>query len=104
MFLDIFQAEAEVAALNRKVQMVEEDLERSEERATQAQQKLAEASHAADENTRYIFIFLKATLNIQYSLKSSRNYKKFFSLIMMVVYYSISSFNRFLVITITSLF
>lgn len=46
------QAESEVAALNRKVQLIEEDLERSEERLTTAQTKLAEASQAADESTR----------------------------------------------------
>lgn len=48
------QAETEVAALNRKVQMIEEDLERSEERSGQAQSKLAEASQAADEAKRSV--------------------------------------------------
>ena len=46
------QAESEVAALNRKVQMIEEDLERSEERSGTATTKLAEASQAADEANR----------------------------------------------------
>lgn len=50
-FLDR-QAESEVAALNRKVQMIEEDLERSEERSGTATTKLAEASQAADEANR----------------------------------------------------
>merc|ERR1711963_537203 len=45
-------AEGEVAALNRRIQLLEEDLERSEERLTTATQKLAEASHAADESER----------------------------------------------------
>lgn len=47
------QAEGEVAALNRRIQLLEEDLERSEERLATATQKLAEASHAADESERY---------------------------------------------------
>ena len=47
-----FQAEGEVAALNRRIQLLEEDLERSEERLSTATQKLAEASHAADESER----------------------------------------------------
>ena len=47
------QAEGEVAALNRRIQLLEEDLERSEERLATATQKLAEDSHAADESERY---------------------------------------------------
>jgi vacuolar-type H+-ATPase subunit I/STV1 len=47
-----FQAESEVASLNRRIQLLEEDLERSEERLTTASQKLAEASHAGDESER----------------------------------------------------
>merc|ERR1711990_436429 len=39
------EAEGEVAALNRRIQLLEEDLERSEERLATATQKLAEASH-----------------------------------------------------------
>ncbi|XP_065572935.1 tropomyosin isoform X6 [Artemia franciscana] len=46
------KAEAEVAGLNRRLQLVEEDLERSEERLLTASTKLAEASHAADESER----------------------------------------------------
>ena len=48
------QAEGEVAALNRRIQLLEEDLERSEERLATATQKLAEASHAADESERWV--------------------------------------------------
>jgi len=48
------EAEGEVAALNRRIQLLEEDLERSEERLATATQKLAEASHAADESERYV--------------------------------------------------
>merc|ERR1712142_366682 len=46
------EAEGEVAALNRRIQLLEEDLERSEECLATATQKLAEASHAADESER----------------------------------------------------
>merc|ERR1711962_698374 len=46
------EAEGEVAALNRRIQLLEEDLERSEERLATATQKLAEASHAADGSER----------------------------------------------------
>ena len=53
-----FQAEGEVAALNRRIQLLEEDLERSEERLATATQKLAEASHAADESERYDDFFM----------------------------------------------
>lgn len=51
------QAESEVAALNRRIQLLEEDLERSEERLATATSKLAEASQAADESERYIYIY-----------------------------------------------
>jgi len=46
------QTESEVASLNRKVQEIEENLEKSEERSLIAQTKLAEASQAADESRR----------------------------------------------------
>ena len=46
------QAESEVAASNRRIQLLEEDLERSEERLLTATTKLAEASHSADESER----------------------------------------------------
>merc|ERR1719259_786886 len=45
-------AEGEVAALTRRIQLLEEDLERSEERLNTATTKLAEASQAADESER----------------------------------------------------
>lgn len=48
------QAESEVAALNRRIQLLEEDLERSEERLATATAKLAEASQAADESERWV--------------------------------------------------
>ena len=52
LMVSLLQAEGEVAALNRRIQLLEEDLERSEERLATATQKLAEASHAADESER----------------------------------------------------
>lgn len=51
-FFAVLQAESEVAALNRRIQLLEEDLERSEERLATATAKLAEASQAADESER----------------------------------------------------
>jgi tropomyosin-1 len=51
-FVCLNQAEGEVAALNRRIQLIEEDLERSEERLKIATQKLEEASQAADESER----------------------------------------------------
>lgn len=50
------QAESEVAALNRRIQLLEEDLERSEERLATATAKLAEASAAADESERSVTV------------------------------------------------
>ena len=46
------ESESEVANLNRRIQLLEDDLERSEERLATATQKLAEASHAAEESER----------------------------------------------------
>jgi len=54
------QAESEMAALNRKVQLIEEDLERSEERSGTALTKLHEASEAADEASRWVCSCLQA--------------------------------------------
>jgi hypothetical protein len=41
-----------VSALQRRVQLIEEDLEKTDERLTQATTKLNEASQAADESER----------------------------------------------------
>jgi len=49
-----------MAALNRKVQLIEEDLERSEERSGTALTKLHEASEAADEASRWVCSCLQA--------------------------------------------
>ncbi|KAE9418483.1 hypothetical protein Angca_005101 [Angiostrongylus cantonensis] len=48
------EAEAEVAALNRRIVLVEEDLERTEDRLKIATSKLEEASKAADEAERLV--------------------------------------------------
>jgi hypothetical protein len=46
-----------VSALQRRIQLLEEDLERAETRLTQATSKLDEASQAADESERYTNFF-----------------------------------------------
>merc|ERR1712025_1555025 len=48
----LLAAEAEVNALNRRVQGLEEDLEKSEEKLLQAVQKLDKAATAADDSER----------------------------------------------------
>merc|ERR1719342_1002041 len=47
-------AENEVASLNRKITLLEEDLERSEERFNLANGKLSSATQAAEESERLV--------------------------------------------------
>ncbi len=47
-----WQAEGDVAALNRRIQLVEEELDRAQERLSTALQKLEEAEKAVDESER----------------------------------------------------
>jgi DNA anti-recombination protein RmuC len=48
------QAESEVSSLGRRVQLLEEDLDRAQERLSTALHKLEEAEKSSDESERYI--------------------------------------------------
>lgn len=48
----LYQAENELASLSRKVQQLEEDLEKSEEKTRAAQVKFEQVSQAGDESER----------------------------------------------------
>merc|ERR1711979_7006 len=70
------EAEGEVAALNRRIQLLEEDLERSEERLATATQKLAEASHAADESERIRKVLENRSLSDEERMEALENQLK----------------------------
>lgn len=67
--VNLLQAESEVQALNRRIQLLEEDLERSEERLGSATAKLSEASQAADESERLVSLEHKLFLRVFYLKK-----------------------------------
>lgn len=56
--LSLLQAEGDVAGLNRRIQLVEEELDRAQERLATALQKLEEAEKAADESERSVDVML----------------------------------------------
>merc|ERR1711941_94035 len=66
-------AEGEVAALNRRIQMLEEDLEKSEDRLQIASQKLGEASTAADDNSRMCKVLENKSLQDETRMETLEN-------------------------------
>merc|ERR1711881_767262 len=76
----LLAAEAEVNALNRRVQGLEEDLEKTEERLLIANQKLDKAATAADDSARMRNVMENKSIedekrmaNLEEQLKEARN-------------------------------
>merc|ERR1719219_3246801 len=69
-------AEGEVAALNRRIQMLEEDLEKSEERLLTATQKLDQASTAADDSQRMCKVLENKSLSDEARMEALENQLK----------------------------
>ena len=57
------QAETEVASLTKRVRTLEEDFENTETRLLQTQQKLEQASKAADDSERSADLLVSAVAN-----------------------------------------
>merc|ERR1712108_89904 len=72
----LLNAEGEVAALNRRIQMLEEDLENSEERLLIATQKLDQASTAADDNQRMCKVLENKSLSDESRMEALENQLK----------------------------
>merc|ERR1712027_292869 len=72
----LLNAEGEVAALNRRIQMLEEDLEKSEERLLIATQKLDQASTAADDNQRMCKVLENKSLSDESRMEALENQLK----------------------------
>merc|ERR1712029_547434 len=69
-------AEGEVAALNRRIQMLEEDLEKSEERLLTATQKLDQASTAGDDSQRMCKVLENKSLSDEARMEALENQLK----------------------------
>merc|ERR1712038_820510 len=72
----LLNAEGEVAALNRRIQMLEEDLEKSEERLLTATQKLDQASTAADDSQRMCKVLENKSLSDEARMEALENQLK----------------------------
>merc|ERR1719412_2936290 len=72
----LMNAEGEVNALNRRIQNLEEDLEKSEERLIIATQKLDLASTAADDSQRMCKVLENKSLSDESRMESLENQLK----------------------------
>merc|ERR1711910_269020 len=72
----LLNAEGEVAALNRRIQNLEEDLEKSEERLLTATQKLDQASTAGDDSQRMCKVLENKSLSDEARMEALENQLK----------------------------